>query len=125
MKPLAYTYHMLKAYTSVVATLLFLLGLWGVLVGTIPNLAQLDLFQCFVYVIFGAVGLKLSFSHTEPKTLARYATATGIMALTFLFLGLTWPNFFDIFHLEIPEHVFHALLGVAGCLVGEHYKKLA
>ena len=114
---------MLKAYVRLIALTLFLIGMWGFFGGAIPTLFQLDLFQCFVYVIFGAVGLKLGFSQTEPKILSHYATATGIMGLVFLTFGLTLPNLFDLFHLEIPEHVFHALIGVVGSLIGGHYKK--
>ena len=114
---------MLKTYVQVVAALLLLLGLWGFLIGAIPNFVQFDLFQSLVYVSFGAVGLKISFGKTETKILARYATATGIMGLIFLAFGLTFPNFFDIFHLEIPEHMFHLIIGVTGCLVGDHYRK--
>jgi hypothetical protein len=79
---------------------------------------QFDLFQSLVYVSLGAVGLKLGFGSSTPKTLSRYVTATGIMGLVFFGFGLTWANFFDLFHLEIPEHVFHAIIGVTGCLVG-------
>ncbi len=120
MKHLAYTWSMLKTYVRSLAVLLFAIGLWGFWGGAIPNVVQLDLFQSLVYVVFGAVGLKLGFSQTANKTLARYATASGIMGLVFLGFGLTFPNFFDIFHLEIPEHVFHALIGILGCVVGDY-----
>lgn len=98
---------------------LFLFGLWGFFYGKIPDLIQFDLFQSLVYLVFGAIGLKLGFSTIPNSYLGRYATGTGIMGLTFLFFGLTFPNLFDIFHLEVAEHCFHAILGVAGCLVGD------
>jgi len=114
---------MLKWYTRIIAALLFLIGLSGFFIVRIPNLVQLDLFQSFVYAIFGAIGIQLSFGKAENKTRSNYATATGIMGLVLLLFGLTFPNFFDIFHLEVPEHIFHFIIGVAGCVIGDKYKK--
>jgi len=107
-------------YTRLIAIILFFTGLFGFFGGSIPHFVQLDLFQSFVYLIFGAVGLKLGFSSsTAPATRSRYATATGIFGLVLFLIGITFPNLFDIFHLEIPEHVFHLVIGVVGCLVGD------
>ncbi len=111
---------MIKTYSRVVAALLFILGLWGFLGSPIPHVVQFDLFQSLIYLGFGAVGLKLTFSKTTPQTLGRYATATGVMGLAFVLFGLTLPNFFDLFHIEIFENIFHLALGVAGCLVGSN-----
>jgi hypothetical protein len=113
---------MVKFYARLVGALLFIIGLWGFLGHPIPNIVQLDLFQSLIYVVLGAVGLKLGFSASTPKTLARYATATGITGLVFVLFGLTLPNFFDLFHLEVAEHVFHVVLGVAGSLVGGKHR---
>lgn len=123
LKRLAYTSVMLKWYARLVGASLFLLGLWGFFYGHIPTVVRFDPFQSFVYLVFGAVGLKLGFSLTNPKHLAVYATATGLMGLILLLFGLTFPNFYDIFHLEVSEHVFHAALGVAGCLIGDFGKR--
>jgi hypothetical protein len=114
---------MLKWYIRIIGLILFLLGLGGFFIGHIPGFAQLDLWQSFVYLIGGAIGMQLGWGKATDKTRSRYATATGIMGLVLLSFGLTFPNFFDIFHLEVPEHFFHAIIGVAGCLIGGKYKK--
>lgn len=123
MKTLSYTIVMLKWYVRIIGLVLFLLGLGGFFIGRIPNFAQLDLWQSFVYLILGAIGLQLGFGKALDKTRSRYATATGIMGLILLGFGLTFSNLFDIFHLEVPEHFFHTIVSVTGCLIGDKYKK--
>ncbi|MBI5466208.1 MAG: hypothetical protein HY974_02890 [Candidatus Kerfeldbacteria bacterium] len=110
-------------YNRIIGLVLFLLGLAGFFIVKIPNFVQLDLFQSFVYLIFGAIGLQLGWAQAQNKTRSRYATATGLLGLIFLGFGLTLPNFGDIFHLELPEHVGHAILGLTGCIVGDLGKK--
>lgn len=121
---LAYTKAtMVTWYVRSVALVLFALGLTGFWLGRVPSFAELSLFQSFVYLIVGAVGLKLGFSKGAARAQARYALATGIMGYVLLAFGLTLPNFMDIFHLEVPEHLFHAALGLAGSFIGEHHLK--
>jgi hypothetical protein len=110
-------------YNRFIGAGLLLLGLAGFFIVRIPNFVQLDLWQSLVYLILGAVGLQLGCGQTSSLNRARYATATGLVGLIFLGFGLTFPNFADIFHLELPEHVFHLLLGLAGCLVGNTKKQ--
>lgn len=114
---------MLTWYVRGAAVLLCLSGLAGFSLGGVPGLAQLDLFQSFAYLIAGASGLQLGFGQATTRTRARYALATGLGGYALLALGLTFPNLGDVFHLELPEDVFHAVLGLAGSFVGEHYLK--
>ena len=113
---------MLMWYNRVMGAALFLLGLAGFFIVQIPNFVQLDLWQSFIYLILGAIGLQLGWGKAQAITRRRYATTTGIIGLVFLGFGLTFPNFGDIFHLELPEHIFHLLLGLIGCLVGNSNK---
>lgn len=112
---------MLTWYVRIVAAVLFLAGIFGFALTRIPNVVQLDLLQSFTYLLIGAVGLQLGFSSASAKTQARYTQITGIVGFLLLAVGLTFPNLFDIVHLEVPEHLFHAVLGLTGSLVGEHY----
>lgn len=114
---------MLTWYVRVVALILFLVGLAGFTITKVPNVVQLDLFQSFLYVILGGVGLKIGFSATNGRQQAQYARVTGAFGLGLMAIGLTLPNLFDLFHLEVPEHIWHGALGLTGSLVGEHYLK--
>ncbi len=114
---------MLRWYVRFVAIALFLVGLAGFSLAKLPNVVQLDLFQSFVYLILGGIGLKLGFSAADIKTSSRYARATGLTGFILLGLGLTFPNLFDLFHLEVPEHIWHGVLGLTGSVIGEHYGK--
>lgn len=114
---------MLSWYVRIAATVLLLAGLAGVNLGRVPGFAELTLFQSFLYLVLGAVGLKLGSGPTAPAALARYARFTGGFGLVLLGAGLTLPNFLDLVHLEVPEHVFHSLLGLTGSLVGERNLK--
>ncbi|MFA4818890.1 MAG: DUF4383 domain-containing protein [Patescibacteria group bacterium] len=111
---------MLKTYIRPLAIILFLLGLSGFFQPQFWGVFELDLWQSFVYLIGGAIGLKLSFtSQTEIKYLKNYATTVGIVSLVFVLFGLTFPNFFDWFHLEPGETVLHLVIGVYGCIIGD------
>lgn len=108
-----------RGFTKITGVILFLIGLIGFFNPALGNVIQLDLFQNLIYVVFGAIGLKLGFGNTTSSARARYARACGVLGLSLLLFGLSFPNFFDIFHLEPAEHVFHGLLGLAGCLTGQ------
>ncbi|MBI5733543.1 MAG: hypothetical protein HY973_01175 [Candidatus Kerfeldbacteria bacterium] len=111
---------MLRNYVRPLAIILFLLGLSGFFQPQFWGVFQLDLWQSFVYLIGGAVGLKLSLApQTEIKYLKNYATTTGIIGLIFVLFGLTFPNFFDIFHFEPGETALHLVMGVYGCIIGD------
>lgn len=110
---------MLQHYSRIAGLILFAVGIGSFFVSGVPHFVQVDLFQGFLYAILGAIGLQLGFSESTAIARARYATTTGIIGLVLLLVGLTFPNFQDIFHLEIPEHIFHLILGVTGCATGD------
>ncbi len=112
---------MIKLYSRFISVVLFILGLWGFWIGSIPQFVQFDLWQSFIYLILGGVGLQLSFGKHEFKYLVDYLKTVGIVSLIFILFGLSFPNFFDIFHFEVPEHVWHFVLGVASLLVIRKY----
>lgn len=109
---------MIKWYVRIIGLTLLLIGLWGFRYPEIPGLVHLDLWQCFIYLIFGGLGIQFGFFINNIKSQRQYLTAVGIIGLIFLAFGLTFPNFFDIFHFEVAEDLFHLILGVLGCVVG-------
>lgn len=114
---------MIKRYVLISSGLLLIIGFTGFTLGGIAKIAQLDLFQSFVYLLLGAVGLKFGLSNTANKILARYTRAQGVVGFILLAIGLTLPNFLDLFHLEVPEHFFHGVLGLTSSLIGEHFSR--
>ncbi|MBU1039209.1 hypothetical protein KKC17_03240 [Patescibacteria group bacterium] len=103
--------------TKLLAAALLLLGLTAFLHPSLGQLVYLDMFPGLIYLILGAVGLKLSYSKNSSVTLPSYLKILGFMGWALFLLGLSWPNFRDIFHLEPAENVWHLILGLAGFLL--------
>lgn len=101
-------------------------GLLGFLKPNLMYLVQFDLYQSFLYAILGAIGLKLGLSPTTPPRYSqKYFEALAIINFILLMLGLFWPNWGDIFHLEVPEHFWHALIGITAALMADYLRRQA
>ncbi|MFZ5391089.1 MAG: hypothetical protein ACOZAJ_02320, partial [Patescibacteria group bacterium] len=98
---------MTKYFIKGLALSLLIVGLLTFLHPSLGNLVYLDMFAGLIYLILGAVGLKLSFTkNIANRYLANYCLITGFISLLLLLLGLSWPNFKDIFHLEPAENIW-------------------
>jgi len=117
-----YASHVRRA-TLTFAVVFTAVGLYGMLVGRVGYLVQFDLFQSLTYTILGFVGLKLGIENTNVQAMRRYISAVAILSLFLFVLGLTFPNFRDLVHLEVPEHVLHLTVGVAAAVAFSHFCK--
>lgn len=118
-----YNANMMKIYAIILGLILVILGLAGFYHPNIYNVIHLDLWLSFVYLITGAIGLKLGLDKkTNQLNLYKYISVTTGGALILVLFGLTFPNFYDIFHLEMTENGLHLIIGVAGSLVNYYSK---
>lgn len=109
---------MLKTYTIILSLVLVILGLTGFYKPNVYNIIHLDLWLSFVYLIAGAIGLKLGLDkNTSPISRMRFVDITTATAFVLVLFGLTLPNFFDIFHLEMTENALHFAIGVIGSVI--------
>lgn len=114
---------MLKIITAF-GGLMFLAGLLGFFIPNILYLIQFDLFQSFIYITIGAIGLKLGLTKdTSVIQQQRYLAALSIINLSLLTIGIFWPNFADIIHLEVPEHFWHGLVGLLSVAAWEKSRR--
>jgi len=109
---------MSRLYLKIVSPLLFVLGIMAFWQPDFYNLAYLDPWEGWLYFIGGGAGLIISWRHSDSANL-HYTHSLGILSLLLVLLGLSLPNFKDIFHLEPAENVWHLLIGISGVLVGK------
>ena|SRR3990167_1885949 len=114
---------MLRTFVTAYGALMLAVGLLGFFVPNVLYLVQFDLWQSLLYGVLGASGLTLGLSHNKRPTQNRYLNALAIVNLALLMLGLSFPNLGDIFHLEVPEHVFHGVVGATAALLADYYRK--
>ena len=98
-------------------------GLYGMLVGHVGYLVQFDLLQSLTYTVLGFTGLKLGTENANQPAMHRYLSAVAVLNLLLFILGLTFPNFRDLVHLEVPEHVLHLTVGVWAALLTSVYRR--
>ncbi len=110
---------MYRAASIIFGAILLTVGIVSLLRPNWAYYVQFDLFQSFIYALAGAVGLKLGLGRHSVGSQWYYVRGLGIAGLCLLLLGLTFPNFRDIVHLEVPEHVFHGILGVAALFASD------
>ncbi len=117
---------MARLISFIIGVIFTSLGLLGFFKPNLMYLVQFDLFQSFCYLVIGALGLKISLDK-EPKQLQlkKYLTVVAVFNLVLMMLGLIWPNLGDIFHLEIPEHFFHAGVGLISALTADYSQDLS
>ncbi len=115
---------MIKIFTKIIGLLFLTAGLACFFVPNLLPLLQLDLWQGLVYLILGSVGVKLGFSKTNEHNLRYYVEVVTGVTMVLLLLGLTLPNFLDLFHLEPMEDVFHAIIFVWGIVTSTLSKKI-
>ena len=108
-----------KVTAAILGTMLFGVGLLAIFRPNLSYIVQFDLFQGFLYAVTGAIGLKLAFGRHSVGARWYYVRGVGIGGVLLLLLGLTFPNFKDILHLEIPEHVFHAVIGIGALFASD------
>jgi len=114
---------MLKLAVISFSGLMMTVGLLGFFVPNLYYVVQFDSYQSFVYMLVGAAGLKFGFGSATDLIRRRYLDAVAIVNLTLLMIGLSFPNLGDIIHLEVPEHVFHAAVGMTAALVSDYFRK--
>lgn len=107
---------MLKLFSRLTSIILIVVGFVGIFVVKIPEYVEFDLWQSFVYLVFGFWGLAVVWYKPESKLIKKYANATTAMFMLWLIIGIPFPNLADIFHLEILEHLFHLILFLLGVL---------
>lgn len=91
-------------------------GLFGFFWVNVPYVVQLDLWQSFVYLVLAAIGWYYGWFYPNNKHLRYYNEAATATLLFLLLLGLAWPNWGDIIHLEEEENIFHAVLFIWGVI---------
>ncbi|MDP3986412.1 MAG: hypothetical protein Q8P77_03245 [Candidatus Veblenbacteria bacterium] len=114
---------MLRTFVTAYGALMLAVGLLGFFVPNVLYLVQFDLWQSLLYAALGAVGLMLGLKRSANLNQNRYLNALAIVNLALLMLGLSFPNLGDIFHLEVPEHVFHGVVGATAALLADYYRK--
>ena len=116
---------MYRIASIVIGLSLFAVGLVSLFKPNWAYYVQFDLFQSFLYAVVGAIGIKLGFGRHSVGAQWYYTRGVGIGATLLLLLGLTFPNFRDIVHLEVPEHFLHALLGVGALFASDRRLSLS
>lgn len=114
---------MLQKITFIFGSLLFLVGLAGFFVPNFLYLVQFDLFQSLLYAILGVVGLKMALTNQTPKHRLGYLQVVAITNLLLMMLGMFWPNWGDIIHLEVIENFFHSGLGLIAVVASDIFRK--
>ena len=110
--------------TRLISLVLVITGFAGIYIVKIPEYVEFDLWQTVVYLIFGFWGLAISLYKPNGNYIMRYLNATTFMLMLWLIIGIPFPNLFDIFHLEVLEHFFHAILFLIGVFAISRGKKL-
>lgn len=110
---------MYRVTTIILGLLLFTVGLIGFFQPNLNYTVQFDLFQSLLYIVAGAVGITLGLGKHSIGSQWLYVRIIGICGIVLLLLGLTFPNFMDIVHLEIPEHIFHAIIGLGALFASD------
>lgn len=113
---------MLRKITFAFGLILFAAGLISFFIPNWFYLIQFDLSQSLAYSIIGAVGIVLVAMNKSDLILRRYLTFLAIFNLALLMIGLSFPNFADIVHLEVPEHFSHAAIGLVAAILSDIYK---
>lgn len=114
---------MLKKIVLSLGSLMLAVGLLGFFVPNFLYLVQFDLIQSFIYSLAGGIGISLAISNQTDLVRRRYFDFLAILSLSLLIIGLSFPNWGDLIHLEVPEHFFHAVLGLAACLASDYFRK--
>ncbi|HAO81655.1 MAG: hypothetical protein UV57_C0003G0029 [Parcubacteria group bacterium GW2011_GWD2_43_10] len=114
---------MINKITAFFGSLMFVIGLLGFFMPNVLYLIQFDLFQSFIYVVLGAIGLKLGFGQSTTKSQLTYLQGLAITNLLLMMIGIFWPNLGDIVHLEVPEHFFHGAVGLTSALAADYFRK--
>lgn len=109
---------MTRIYTTTLGLILLILGLAGFYYNEIFYIIHLDLWLSFVYLISGAIGLKLGLDkNTLPASRLKYIKTTTCVAFILVLFGFSFPNFYDIFHLEMTENVYHLIIALIGSAI--------
>jgi hypothetical protein len=114
---------MLKKIVIFFGGLMLAVGLLGFFIPNVLFLVQFDLWQSLIYAVLGATGLQIGLGQTKDLAQLGYLKALAIVNLVMLLMGLTWPNWGDIFHLEVPEHFFHGIVGISSALAADFFRK--
>ncbi|MFA4936750.1 MAG: hypothetical protein WC575_00435 [Patescibacteria group bacterium] len=114
---------MIKYFARITGIILMGVGLFGIFIVKIPYVVELDIWQSAVYFILGLIGISLGWFSQYVLWLKRYLEVVTAFVMLMLLAGLTLPNLFDIFHLEVVENFFHAILFVFAIIVGIINKK--